>query len=436
MSIHVILLSGGSGKRLWPLSNEIRSKQFLSLLPDGQGGRESMLQRTLRLLSAEFPGCRPVIATGESQYEQVRSQAGPSVRIVSEPARRDTFGAIALASLFLRDQCQAADDDVVAVLPIDAYAEQHYYAAVRRMCDAVGTGAAELLLMGIVPSHPSPRFGYMMLGKPLEGCTEVTGFVEKPSVERARQLIDEGASWNGGVFAFRLGHILQTVCNVIGKYDHAGLLQAYHALERISFDYAVVEKASSVAMVPYEGTWKDLGTWDALVPLLEQGGVGERYLVDSSDTVVVNELPIPVVALGTRDLIVAASADGILVTTAEASTALKAVADKLTDLPRSEQFHWGGRVVLDRTFCGSSVIQQTSRLDVGSDSQLTLSYRNSCTVKLICITGSGDLGIDGTTRQFNRGEHVSVEGRKLVTIRSRQGMQLMETVIETTNIFP
>src|SRR5690606_35045495 len=157
-----------------------------------------------------------------------------------------------------------------------------------------------------------PRFGYMMLGKPLEGCTEVTGFVEKPSVERARQLIDEGASWNGGVFAFRLGHILQTVRNVIGKYDHAGLLQAYHALVRISFDYAVVEKASSVAMVRYEGTWKDLGTWDALVPLLEHGGVGERHLVDSSDTVVVNELTTPVVPLGTRDLIVAASADGIL----------------------------------------------------------------------------------------------------------------------------
>lgn len=436
MKIHVILLSGGSGKRLWPLSNEIRSKQFLSVLPDGSGGTESMLQRVFRQLQAEFAEAHIVVATGEAQSEQIRSQVGPAVDIVSEPARRDTFPAIALSTTFLHDVCKASDEDVVAVLPIDAFAEQHYYATVRRMCSVVDSGAADLVLMGIAPASPSSRFGYMVRGAVHDGYAEIERFVEKPSEEEARKLIDAGALWNGGVFAFRLGYLMQIVRSHLGTRGFAQMLCDYPSLQKISFDYAVVEQAESIAMVPYDGPWKDLGTWDALAQEVSPAGVGRHMSVDSEGTLVINELNVPVVALGVDNLIIVANPDGVLVTAPEASNRLKPIADQIQEPPRFEQCRWGSRTVLERTCTAHSVQHQTSRIDLVPDSQVSFSYGNEYAVYLICTEGEGHVGIDGTTRMMHRGDHIKVEGKKLVTIQSKPGMQLVETQLEITRIFP
>lgn len=388
MNTHVILLSGGSGKRLWPLSNDIRSKQFLSLLDDGEGGLESMLQRVYRQLRTQFPEERVVLATGAAQKEQIVAQLGVAVDIVCEPARRDTFPAIALSSTFLADICKASPDDVVLVLPVDVYADQGYFSVVKQMRDAVADDAAELVLMGIAPTTPSDRFGYMVpSAKKGKGYPIIERFVEKPSEDVARKLISDGALWNGGVFGFRLGYLMDIVDTQIGKFSYGELLDTYATVGKISFDYAVVERASSIAMVRYEGMWRDLGTWETLSEEIGSGGIGGQTRFQTENTIVVNELDVPVVAIGTKDLIIAASADGILVSDRTRSGSLKPLVDTIGDTPRFIQYSWGSCRVVDRKLVHGKVEQETRILDIGASRELVSICTDGEEKTLICLEG-------------------------------------------------
>ena len=435
MNIHMILLSGGSGKRLWPLSNEVRSKQFLRVLENGSGGHESMLQRVFRQLRAEFSDAHVVVATGAAQREQILSQLGDAVDIVSEPQRRDTFPAIALATTFLHDSCGSPDNDVVVVLPVDVFAEQHYFATLGRMCEVVQSGGAELVLMGIAPTFASSRFGYMVPGKPAEGYALIERFVEKPPLELATDLIAGGALWNGGVFAFRLGYLMDIVRSHVGKLSFSKLHDAYGTLEKTSFDYAVVEKASSVAMVPYDGMWKDLGTWDALAQEIGPQGIGEQLLsVSTEGTVVVNELGIPVVVVGTRNLIVAASPDGILVTDTQPGSELKPLVDTLKHPPRFEQLRWGTRTVLDRSHDRQDTAGETREVELDALQETSITCAVGTTLVMVCTTGRGSWTIGRDTIQVEAGTTIHVASGASGIVYSEKGLRFVEIVVPNGEI--
>lgn len=384
-----MLLSGGSGKRLWPLSNDIRSKQFLSVLDDGHGGRESMLQRVYRQLRVEFPSERVVLATGAAQKEQIEAQLGVSVDIVCEPARRDTFPAIALSCTFLADTCKATTDDVVLVLPVDVYADEAYFSVVRQMRDAVASNAADLVLMGIAPTTPSDRFGYMVPSSDsVVGYSRIERFVEKPPKKVAQTLIDKGALWNGGVFGFRLGYLMDIVDTRMGNISFQQFLETYATTDKISFDYAVVERASSIAMVRYAGMWRDLGTWEALSIEVGSDGIGRHKKFQTEQTVVVNELDTPVVAIGTKNLVIAASADGILVSNRDDAGNLKTLVDAFKDPPRFIQHAWGSSRVVDRIVDDGIVRQETRVLDIHPNEELTLACTDGVIKTFICLDGN------------------------------------------------
>jgi len=426
----MILLSGGSGKRLWPLSNEIRSKQFLRVLKDGRGGYESMLQRVFRQLRAEFPAAHVVVATGAAQREQILSQLGDAVDIVSEPQRRDTFPAIALAATFLHDRCGSPDEDVVVVLPVDVFAEQHYFTTIGRMCEVVEAGIAELVLMGIAPTFASSRFGYMVPGKPAEGCALIERFVEKPSLELAADLIAGGALWNGGVFACELGYLMEIVRSHVGTLSFSRLHDSYGTLEKTSFDYAVVEKATSVAMVPYNGMWKDLGTWDTLAQEIGPQGIGEQLLSTTTEgTVVINELGIPVVVVGTRNLIVATSPDGILVSDAQPGVELKPLVDTLGHPPRFEQLRWGTRTILDRTCDGRDGLREIRNVELVALQEVSITGTVGTILVMVCTDGMGTWTIGGDTRQVEPGTTIHVAGGASGVLHSDMGMRLVEIAV-------
>ncbi|MEA5031803.1 MAG: sugar phosphate nucleotidyltransferase [Sphaerochaeta sp.] len=430
MNIHMILLSGGSGKRLWPLSNEVRSKQFLRVLENGSGDHESMLQRVFRQLRAEFSDAHVVVATGAAQREQILSQLGDAVDIVSEPQRRDTFPAIALATTFLHDSCGSPDNDVVVVLPVDVFAEQHYFSTLGRMCEVVEAGGAELVLMGIAPTFTSSRFGYMVPGKPAEGYALIERFVEKPPLKLATDLIAGGALWNGGVFAFRLGYLMDIVRSHVGKLSFSKLHETYETLEKTSFDYAVVEKASSVAMVPYDGMWKDLGTWDALAQEIGPQGIGEQLLSTTTEgTVVVNELEIPVVVVGTRNLIVAASPDGILVSDTQPGTELKPLVDTLGHPPRFEQLRWGTRTVLDRRHYGRDGAGETREVELDALQEASITCAVGTILVMVCTTGRGSWTIGRDTIQVEAGTTIPVASGASGILYSENGLRLVEIVV-------
>lgn len=332
--MHIILLSGGGGKRLWPLSGNLNSKQFLQLLPAPAGGLESMLQRMVRQMDEAQLGAHIVIAANAAQQSLIAAQLGSRAEVVAEPERRDTFPAIALSAAYLADCCHAAPDEPVVVMPSDTYTEAAYFATVARMARAVEGDVAQMVLMGIKPTEPSPKFGYMVpaatprAGEPFP----VSRFVEKPDATTAGQLLARGAMWNGGVFAFRLELVLQIVRQQLGTCAYAEVKQRYGELTKTSFDYAVVERAERVAAVPYEGAWKDLGTWDVLSQELPPQ-VGRVLTQGCHGTTAINRLKQPLVVLGADNLIVVATDDGILVAPKAATTALKDVVSKLDDLP-------------------------------------------------------------------------------------------------------
>ena len=162
--MNIILLSGGSGKRLWPLSNDIRSKQFIKIFKGENGEYESMVQRVYRQIQNVVPEASVTIATSRSQVSAIRNQLGEKVHICVEPCRRDTFPAIALAAAYLRDVKGVLQEEPAVVCPVDPYVDQVYFQAAARLCTLIKPGETNLALIGIEPTYPSEKYGYIMPG--------------------------------------------------------------------------------------------------------------------------------------------------------------------------------------------------------------------------------------------------------------------------------
>ena len=216
---------------------------------------ESMVQRIYRQIKTVDPDATVTIATSKSQVSAIHNQLGEDVGISVEPCRRDTFAAIALATAYLHDVKGLDENEAVVVCPVDPYVEEGYFRCLEEMCKAAAEGKENLVLMGIAPTYPSEKYGYIKPNKDKKGFT----FTEKPTKEKAEEYIAEGALWNGGVFAYQLKYVLEKSRELLGTDSYSELFNNYTSLRKISFDYAVVEQETSIQVLKYSGTWKDLG---------------------------------------------------------------------------------------------------------------------------------------------------------------------------------
>ena len=327
--MNIVLLSGGSGKRLWPLSNDIRSKQFIKIFKTESGEYQSMVQRVYQQIKKVDSDATVTIATSKTQVSAIHNQLGEGAGISVEPCRRDTFPAIALATAYLTDVCKIPEEEAVVVCPVDPYVEDDYFAALKELGSLAEKGDANLVLMGIEPTYPSEKYGYI-IPKSNETISRVSTFKEKPDVETAKSYIRQGALWNGGVFAYKLKYVLEKAHELIDFTDYQDLFDKYETLTKISFDYAVVEKEDSIQVMRFGGEWKDLGTWNTLTEAMQEEVIGEAVLNESCENVhVINELDVPVLCMGLRDVVVSASAEGILVSDKEQSSYIKPYVDEL-----------------------------------------------------------------------------------------------------------
>lgn len=345
--MNIVLLSGGSGKRLWPLSNDIRSKQFIKIFRAEDGEYESMVQRVYRQIRNVDPDAAVTIATSKTQVSGIHNQLGSEVGICVEPCRRDTFPAIALAAAWLHDVKKVPEDDPVVICPVDPYVDEDYFRAIKELGRLAGEGSADLVLMGIEPTYPSEKYGYV-IPEDDNSVSRVKSFKEKPDIATARSYISQGALWNGGVFAFRLGYLLKKTCELTGLADYWDLYAGYENLTKISFDYAVVEKEENIQVMRFAGQWKDLGTWNTLTEAMEEPGVGKVMLGDACENVhVVNELDVPVLCMGLRNVVVSASPEGILVSDKEQSSYIKPYVDTIDQQIMFAEKSWGSFRVID-----------------------------------------------------------------------------------------
>lgn len=337
--MNVILLSGGSGKRLWPLSNDVRSKQFIRMLK-GTDGYESMVQRVYYQLKKDDPDGSIVIATSKTQVSAIHNHLGDDVDICIEPERRNTYPAIMLATSYMRDHKNLKDEDVVIVCPVDPYVDDDYFLKLKELSKVAEEGKYNITLMGVMPTEPSEKFGYI-IPETKENVSKVKYFKEKPSKEVAEEYIKEGGLWNCGVFAFKVGYLLK-------DETYNELYNNYSELKKTSFDYEVVEKEDNIGILRFAGTWKDIGTWNALTEVMAEPTIGNVTLDDSTEnTYIINELNMPLLCMGGKDLVIAASSDGILISDKDKSPHIKEYAEKIATQAMFAEKSWGSFTIID-----------------------------------------------------------------------------------------
>lgn len=418
--MNIILLSGGSGKRLWPLSNDIRSKQFIKIFKTNSG-YESMLQRIFRQINAVAPSAIVTIATSKSQVSTIYNQLGEDIGISVEPCRRDTFAAIALATAYLHDVQGVSEDEAVVVCPVDPYVDESYFQCVNRLYDVAQRGDKKLVLMGIEPTYPSEKYGYIRPSQSSSGEWGVT-FTEKPTVDKAKEFIVAGALWNGGVFAYKLSYVLEKSREMLGTSVYSELFCNYDKLKKISFDYAVVEKETSIEVLKYNGTWKDLGTWNTLTEAMEGNSVGEAIIDDASENVhVVNELDVPVIAMGLKDVIISASPEGILVSNKERSSFIKPIVDSLNQPVMFADKSWGTYKVLD---IGEN--SMTIKITLKPGEHMNYHSHDRRDEVWTVISGTGKTIVDGMEQPIKAGDVITMAAGCKHTVIAGTELQMME----------
>lgn len=438
--MQLVLLSGGSGKRLWPLSNNARSKQFLPLLLSPTGSRESMIQRVVRQVKESNFICDITFATNSQQRDIIINQIGEEVSIVSEPERRDTFPAIALATSYLAFEKQCDRDEVVVVMPCDVYTESSYFQVIAEMAGAIQSNVSQLLLMGIRPNYPSEKFGYIIPeDNNLEQISRVKAFTEKPSTEQAQKLIQLGAMWNGGVFAFRLGYMIDILKQYLPVSTFNEVRAQYSSLPKISFDYEVVEKATSVSVIPFSGLWRDLGTWNALCEQLPNETIGNVYIGDNRNSHIINELGIPLFCNGLDNVVVAASSDGIMVCNKDKSEQIKEYVDDFITRPMFEERRWGSYRVLDNQEHSNGIQSLTKSITIQPGKCISYQIHHHRSEVWTIVEGTGIFVLNGQKRDINVGDvlviprenyHAIKAITKLTFIEVQLGSPLIEEDIE------
>lgn len=380
-----------------------------------------MVQRVYRQLKTVDPEADVTIATARTQVSSLRNQLGEDIAISLEPSRRDTFPAIALATAYLHDVLGVPEDEVVVVCPVDPYVDAGYFETLKTLSAQAEKDEASLVLMGIEPTYPSEKYGYI-IPTSADAVSMVSTFKEKPDAQTAERYIAQGALWNGGVFAYKLSYVLDKARELLDYTDYQDLFDRYETLAKISFDYAVAEKEPRIQVVRYRGEWKDLGTWNTLTEAMEENAIGEARMNDECANVhIINELNVPILAMGLRNVVISASPDGILVSDKEESSYIKPYVDSIDREVMFAEKSWGSYRVMD-VEDGSMTIKVTlnpgQRMNYHSHE-----HRNELWA---VIAGKGRTLVDGMEQEISIGDVITIQAGCRHTVFADTELKLIE----------
>jgi mannose-1-phosphate guanylyltransferase len=380
-----------------------------------------MVQRVYHQIRKADESAIITIATSKTQVSAIQNQLGDGVGVSVEPCRKDTFPAIALATAYLHDVKGISEEEAVVVCPVDPYVENTYFETLKRLGEFAKTGDSNLVLMGIEPTYPSEKYGYIIPTTKNE-VSNVTSFKEKPDVKTAKEYIAQGALWNGGVFAYKLKYVLNKAHELIDFTDYEDLFSKYETLEKISFDYAVVENEKNIQVMRFSGDWKDLGTWNTLTEVMEESGIGDVIINDTCENVhVINELDVPVLCMGLKDTIVAASPEGILVTDKDQSSLIKPYVDKIDQQIMFAEKSWGNFRVLDIEDESMSI-----RVTLEPGQHMNYHSHERRNEVWTITSGRGRTIVDGVERVVKSGDVISIEAGCRHTIIADTELKVIE----------
>ncbi|MBJ6360057.1 sugar phosphate nucleotidyltransferase [Paenibacillus sp. GCM10012307] len=430
--MRIILLCGGSGKRLWPLSNEIRSKVFLRLLKSKDGARESMIERICRQLDKVGLLQSTCIITHHSQVEITRNYVGEHIPILAEPYKKGTFTAIAYAVTYLHDKLRADPNETICVIPVDTYADTAFFRQLLRFPDVLLHSKADLALLGTKPLHPSDQFGYIVPVQPKEndGYSFIHQFIEKPDEQTACRLIQHHAMWNCGVFAFSLKFMLAFLRDKGHPTQVENWLANYEHLANTSFDREVVEHTRPAVVIGYDGYWNDLGSWMALSGHFENTVIGSgRISDDSSNSHLINELPYPIEIIGGSDLMVAASSDGILIANKDKANQIKERLERTPQIPMYEEKRWGSYQVLNywKNETGIEVMIKQVKLIRRKYTSYHLHLERQKILTI--VTGNAEVLMEGKLYKLQSGDVLQIPAGTNHGLKAVTDLELMEVLL-------
>ena len=423
-----VIIAGGSGTRLWPLSRQLYPKQFLPVVGD-----KTMLQATLERLQG-LDCAPPIIVCNEDHRfiaaEQLRLAGIEHNGIILEPCGRNTAPAICLAALLAK---KIDPDASLLVLPADHHMEdpQAFLAAVEAAQEAAANGA--LITFGITPNHPATGYGYIKSAAPLTGDKPqtISEFIEKPSLERAEALIASGDYlWNSGIFMFRGDAFLKEL-QTLRPDIYSACLQSWQtsavdmdfvrpdsnlfsACPAESIDYAVMEKTANAMVMPMDPQWNDLGSWSSLLDLLPknaQGNVeiGDTMSIDSCNNYIRGDNKL-IATLGISDLVIVDTKDALLVAHKDHVEKVKQLVDQLKTEQRSEYIHhrevyrpWGKYDSMDQ---GSRF--QVKRITVKPEAKLSVQMHHHRAEHWVVVSGTAKVSIDNVERLICENESVYI----------------------------
>lgn len=424
--MYIVLLSGGSGKRLWPLSNDLCSKQYIKLMnhdnaeETAQEGNAkcSMLQRVFGQLKNAGLAENTIVCASDAQVEIIESQLASAVEVAVEPMRRDTFPAVMLSCAYLLSKKGAKPDDVVAFLPVDPYTTGTFFSCIKQLGEQIARTEQTIGLLGGVPTYPSTKYGYIVPKKGEGTFLEVEGFREKPDEETAAELVESGALWNCGVFCFTLSMAQQWVEKYGVCMDYDSLAADYEKLPKKSFDYEVLEHWNRIGAMKYSDMWKDLGTWNTLTEEMKENSIGDVTWDDTCENShAINVLGIPLVVMGAKNMVIAASHDGILVADKHQSSYIKDCLTQLEDTSKYEERRWGTVKTIDREEDdGSRSVTKRVKVLAGK----TMPRHKHCrhTETITVLSGMGKLLLEAAEIDLMAGVTVSIAAGKEHSIRA------------------
>jgi mannose-1-phosphate guanylyltransferase/mannose-6-phosphate isomerase len=423
-----VVMCGGAGTRLWPVSRESMPKQFVPLIGEG-----STFQQVMRRTSAPQLFARPIVVTNEEfrflVAEQLR-ECAIAADIVLEPMRRDSGPAVAVSALLAAERDPQA---LVLVLAADHVIRKldDFRAACR--CAAEAAALGRIVTFGIPPSHAATNYGYIRAGKQLNGAgvCEVDAFVEKPDAATAAKYVDAGYLWNSGNFLFHASTMWEEIERLeplIAEAAKASVAAATRDLDFLrlgaepfakapkkSIDYAVMERTKRAAVVPADFGWSDIGSWSTVWDVLDHdadgnASTGAVVLSHTRNSLVHSEEPILTTVLGLEDVIVISTADAVLVAARKSAEDVKALVEQLkAQNQRAAVEHrriyrpWGYYQDIDL-----APRYRVKRIVVKPGSELSLQKHFHRSEHWVVVKGTAEVTVNGTTRGVHENESVYI----------------------------
>lgn len=419
----IVLLSGNTDKRLWPLSGNAKAKQFINFF-NVDNEYLSMIQIITSKIKEKCANAEVFVTSKKNQISTIKSQLVEDVSVIVEPELKGTFPAALISSLYLTELNKANKDDVVIFLPVDMYADDDYFSLISQFENAINQSNFDLILMGANPTYPSEKYGYIS-----SNSNEIFGrmndFKINVTKDEAQKLIDEGYLWNCGLFACRLGKIIE-----IGHYkynfdDYFDIFNKYNMIEKSSLDNILINNVSSIGIVRYNGQWKDIGTWNTLTEVMTDNILGNVVLDNNCEnTHIINELDIPVLGMGLKDIVVAASSNGILVSNKHDSSYILPFVESFDNKTMYAEKSWGSFKVVDvqdESMTLSVTLKQGNKMKYHSHD-----FRDEVWT---IVSGNGRTVVDGMEQLVKAGDVVTIQAGCKHTIIAETDLKIIEVQI-------